>query len=193
MVIFISFLEIILPDSNMKRFIDMIVGLLIIVVIITPFIKIFSKDINIEKVFLSNSNKFKNEYIEEDEAILALQQDQVMEAYKKSVKKEIENLIEEKTNYEVRHIDMEIDSELDDEDYGKVKELSLVLKEKEEEKLKDKKSIKVDTIKEIGIIKTKKKNFEDENFEGSDKIKNIISKEYGLSEEKISTHLSRER
>lgn len=196
MVIFISFLEIVLPNSNMKRFIDMIVGFLIIVVIITPFIKIISKDIDIEKNFLLNSNKlnteFKNNYSEEKEEVLALQEKQIIESYEKGIERKIGNLIKEKTNYEVKNIDMEINRDLEDKNYGEIKELNIVLREKVDKNSENEKSIKIENIEEVWIKKNKE-NKSNEKFEESDKIKKIISKEYGLSEEKISASLSRER
>lgn len=196
MVIFISFLEIVLPNSNMKRFIDMIVGFLIIVVIITPFIKIISKDIDIEKNFLLNSNKLnteiKNNYSEEKEEVLALQEKQIIESYKKGIERKIGNLIKEKTNYEVKNIDMEINKDLEDKNYGEIKELNIVLREKVDKNSENEKSIKIENIEEVWIKKNKE-NKSNEKFEESDKIKKIISKEYGLSEEKISASLSRER
>lgn len=196
MVIFISFLEIVLPNSNMKRFIDMIVGFLIIVVIITPFIKIISKDIDIEKNFLLNSNKLnteiKNNYSEEKEEVLALQEKQIIESYEKGIERKIGNLIKEKTNYEVKNIDMEINRDLEDKNYGEIKELNIVLREKVDKNSENEKSIKIENIEEVWIKKNKE-NKSNEKFEESDKIKKIISKEYGLSEEKISASLSRER
>ena len=196
MVIFISFLEIVLPNSNMKRFIDMIVGFLIIVVIITPFIKIISKDIDIEKNFLLNSNKlnteFKNNYSEEKEEVLALQEKQIIKSYEKGIERKIGNLIKEKTNYEVKNIDMEINRDLEDKNYGEIKELNIVLREKVDKNSENEKSIKIENIEEVWIKKNKE-NKSNEKFEESDKIKKIISKEYGLSEEKISASLSRER
>lgn len=196
MVIFISFLEIVLPNSNMKRFIDMIVGFLIIVVIITPFIKIISKDIDIEKNFLLNSNKlnteFKNNYSEEKEEVLALQEKQIIESYEKGIERKIGNLIKEKTNYEVKNIDMEINRDLEDKNYGEIKELNIVLREKIDKNSENEKSIKIENIEEVWIKKNKE-NKSNEKFEESEKIKKIISKEYGLSEEKISASLSRER
>ncbi|MCG4583163.1 stage III sporulation protein AF, partial [Anaerosalibacter bizertensis] len=174
MVIFISFLEIVLPNSNMKRFIDMIVGFLIIVVIITPFIKIISKDIDIEKNFLLNSNKLnteiKNNYSEEKEEVLALQEKQIIESYKKGIERKIGNLIKEKTNYEVKNIDMEINKDLEDKNYGEIKELNIVLREKIDKNSENEKSIKIENIEEVWIKKNKE-NKSNEKFEESDKIK----------------------
>lgn len=52
-VFFTSAVEMILPDNNMKKYAKFVLGLLLIVVIITPLIKVFDKNFD----FYSYSNK----------------------------------------------------------------------------------------------------------------------------------------
>ncbi|MCB2288462.1 stage III sporulation protein AF [Clostridium sp. CS001] len=52
-VFFTSAVEMILPDNNMKKYAKFVLGLLLIVVIITPLIKVFDKSFD----FYSYSNK----------------------------------------------------------------------------------------------------------------------------------------
>ncbi len=52
-IIFITAVEMILPDNNMKKYAKFVLGLLLIVVIINPIIKIFNRDFN----FQAYSNK----------------------------------------------------------------------------------------------------------------------------------------
>ncbi len=46
-IFFITAVEMILPDNSMKKYAKFVLGLLLIVVIINPIIKIFDKDFNI--------------------------------------------------------------------------------------------------------------------------------------------------
>ena len=52
-IFFITAIEMILPDNNMKKYAKFVLGLMLIVVIINPIIKLFNKDFN----FSSYSNK----------------------------------------------------------------------------------------------------------------------------------------
>ena len=52
-IFFITAVEMILPDNNMKKYAKFVLGLMLIVVIINPVIKIFNKDFD----FYSYSNK----------------------------------------------------------------------------------------------------------------------------------------
>lgn len=90
MSIFISFLEIVLPRGNMKRFIDMIIGFLIIIVVINPFIKFINKDIDIERNIFTNMNRFNIEYTEND-SIEDLQQNQITSVYINKIKEDIKD------------------------------------------------------------------------------------------------------
>ena len=55
--VIVSIIEIIIPNNNMKRYIDMVIGLLIIIVIITPFIKLLNKDFDIDKEIFKKEMK----------------------------------------------------------------------------------------------------------------------------------------
>ncbi|WP_209123084.1 stage III sporulation protein AF [Alkalihalobacillus sp. BA299] len=45
-ILLATILELLLPNSNMQRYVKMVVGLLLLVIILNPLLSIFSKDIN---------------------------------------------------------------------------------------------------------------------------------------------------
>ncbi|GCD09452.1 stage III sporulation protein AF [Clostridium tagluense] len=63
-IFFITAVEMILPDNNMKKYAKFVLGLMLIVVIINPIIKIFNKDFN----FYSYTNKATS-YMESSTAV----------------------------------------------------------------------------------------------------------------------------
>jgi len=63
-IFFITAVEMILPDNNMKKYAKFVLGLMLIVVIINPIIKIFNKDFD----FYSYSNKAAS-YMESSTAV----------------------------------------------------------------------------------------------------------------------------
>jgi len=189
MSIFISFLEIVLPKGNMKRFIDMIIGFLIIIVVINPFIKFINKDIDIERNIFTSINRFNNEYKESD-SIEALQQDQITSVYINKLKEDIKDQIEYNSDYKVSVLNVLIVEDTEDEDYGKIKKIELVLEYKEED-IKDKDIIKVDNTKEVCVKLNNNKTLNREELKDSEKIVNIISKQYNLPTDRISVYLNR--
>lgn len=67
-IFFITAVEMILPDNNMKKYAKFVLGLMLIVVIINPIIKIFNKDFD----FYSYSNKATN-YMESSTVVADIQ------------------------------------------------------------------------------------------------------------------------
>ncbi|MBZ9688009.1 stage III sporulation protein AF [Clostridium estertheticum] len=67
-IFFITAVEMILPDNNMRKYAKFVLGLLLIVVIINPIIKIFHKDFD----FYSYSNKATN-YMESSTVVTDMQ------------------------------------------------------------------------------------------------------------------------
>ena len=78
----------------------------------------------------------------------------------------------------------------EDEDYGQIKKIELVLEYKEED-IKDKDIIKVDNTKEVCVKLNNNKTLNREELKDSEKIVNIISKQYNLPTDRISVYLNR--
>jgi stage III sporulation protein AF len=191
MFVFITLLEIILPSSNMKKYIDMIVGLLIIIVLINPFIKIISKDIDIDKNIFSSMNKFNYEY-KEDTGFDLIKQEQISEAYINSIKGKVKDILKDNASYFVQDVQITIEDNANSNEYGTIKKMNLVLEEKvKEEKDKNDKndSIKIHNVEQIIVSTTNSSKPEYREFEDGDDIKKIISNDFGLSTEDINIYL----
>lgn len=184
--VLISIIEIVLPNNNMKRYIDMIIGFLIIIVIINPFVKLFHKDFNIDKeIFQKTGEQIKFEYM--DNLDLALtQEEQVKEIYIGKIEDEIMDLIHQTTNYRVENMNVSIYE--DNIQYGNIKDIELILKKDEKEE-EPKNLITVSSIEEISIGEKKESStalieLDDEG------IKNLISKNHSISKENIKIFLN---
>ena len=184
--VLISIIEIVLPNNNMKRYIDMIIGFLIIIVIINPFVKLFHKDFNIDKeIFQKTGEQIKFEYM--DNLDLALtQEEQVKEVYIGKIEDEITDLIHQTTNYRVENMNVSIYE--DNIQYGNIKDIELILKKDENEE-EPKNLITVSSIEEISIGEKKESStalieLDDEG------IKNLISKNHSISKENIKIFLN---
>lgn len=184
--VLISIIEIVLPNNNMKRYIDMIIGFLIIIAIINPFVKLFHKDFNIDReIFQKTGEQIKFEYM--DNLDLALtQEEQVKEIYIGKIEDEIMDLIHQTTNYRVENMNVSIYE--DNIQYGNIKDIELILKKDEKEE-EPKNLITVSSIEEISIGEKKESSttlieLDDEG------IKNLISKNHSISKENIKIFLN---
>ncbi|SHH54274.1 stage III sporulation protein AF [Sporanaerobacter acetigenes] len=190
MSIFISFLEIVLPRGNMKRFIDMIIGFLIIIVVINPFIKFINKDIDIERNIFTNMNRFNIEYTEND-SIEDLQQNQITSVYINKLKEDIKDQVEYNFGYKVIDLNVLIVEDMEDKDYGQIRKIELILEDRKDENIKDENIIKVDNTKEVWVKWNNNNTSDREKLKNSEKIVNIISKQYNLPKDRISVYLNR--
>lgn len=185
-IFFVAFIEIMLPKSNMKRYINMILGLLIILVLINPIIKFMSSDIDIEREVFKNmskeifiNNKENLDYIE-------TQNRNIIEIYKNKLKNEIKDLIELDGRYKIvkTNILIEENSKLDN--YGEIKEIEIYLDINTNDN-KSSMNIKVDDIDKI-VINNGKANstkYTETSIPEFETIINSISSNYKVPKEKI--------
>ncbi|SHD77165.1 conserved protein of unknown function [[Clostridium] ultunense Esp] len=172
----------------MKRYIDMVIGLLIIIVLITPFIKLIQKDFQVDReVFFNTVDQIEYEYKENAE-LASLQEGQVKEIYVSKIKDEIEGLILETTEYIVDGINISIHE--DGINYGEIRDVEIILKENrgKDERMDD--YVTVVQIEEVNVGSSKEKTVKLQEFENSERIVDIIYKNYNISKENIRVFLN---
>lgn len=186
-IIFTTLFQIIIPSSSMKKYINMIIGLLIILVIMNPFIKILNDNIDIEKTMFANITE-KNYKIKNttNEDLVKLQQEQTINLYKEKIITEIKNLIETNTDYIVCDIDLEIEDDVNNKDFGKLKFIQIDINEAYKD---DENSIKVEKINSIHITSNNREDFNNSIPVESTKIKNLLYQKYGLYEGNIQIYI----
>ncbi|MBU5437547.1 stage III sporulation protein AF [Tissierella sp. MSJ-40] len=188
MFIFISIVELVLPNGNMKKYINMIVGLLIIFTIINPFIKLFNIDLNLDKAVFNQISQ-QDIAINEDKEFLLNQEKQVAMLYEEKIRREIIELVEVNTTFKIS--EMNIDINTDEDDYGNIALLELVIEEKQET-IEDKNKI---VIKEVKPIIIGEKSVHKKDYKKSDndeEIKELISQKYNLEKENILVFIKTE-
>ena len=137
--VIISIVDIIMPKGKMKRYVDFIIGILIIFTIISPFTRLRNINFNLDRE-ISN---FNDETISSKE-IFNKQEDQIEQIYLSNLSNELKEIVERETGYRVKAIDIET---LPDEQHLFIlDEISLVL---EYEKVNSKDGIKIQKI-EVG-------------------------------------------
>lgn len=164
----------------MKKYVNFIIGLIVIFTFINPFINFMNLNLNLDKKVFSYGEIDLENY----ENISKKQEDLVEKLYFKKIENEVKNIIEEENDYFVVNVNTFI--EKDPENYGKINYLEIVLD-------LDKKNIK---NKKIEI---KKVNIEQEinkhkynNKEEYKNIREIISDKLGIDKESIYISLKDE-
>lgn len=182
--IFISILEIILPKGNIKRYVNMIIGIIIIIVIINPFIKLITSNIDIEREVFSNifdSNKQFNKG-----NLKKIHEEEILKTYKHKLSNDIKNSIENNTKFIVTDVFIELDLE-DSENYGIIKSITLNIDNHKDKEVSGK--IVVENIN-IDI-----NNDNNDKLDTSDSIEiknkellNLLSSRYNISTDSIKIY-----
>lgn len=134
--VIISLVELIIPKGNMKRYVDFIIGIVIVFTVISPFTKMFNFDINLDKEI----EKFSNNIVTKEG--VKTQNKQIEEIFKKSLAKDIEEIVSENTNYKIK--DINVVTKPDEQNLLLIQNISIIL---DTENKSNEKEIKVEKVR----------------------------------------------
>lgn len=118
--IIISLVDLIMPKGKLRRYVDFIMGILIIFTVISPFTRLNNISLDLDKEVSNFNSKVVSQ-----ETILQDQRLQIEKLYKNNLTKEVIKVTEENTSYEVK--DVNIITVPDKENIFKVEKLIVVL------------------------------------------------------------------
>lgn len=117
--VIITLVELVMPKGSMRRYINFVVGLLIIFTVINPFINLTNLDFQLDReVFRNIDNQYDNE-----EAVIDGQESQIESLYKEKIAREVIDFVEDNTEYRISRLNVEINK--DEENFGLISHLSI--------------------------------------------------------------------
>lgn len=177
--ILISIAELIMPKGNMKKYINMVIGLLIIFTIISPIAKLLKLNFNLDQTVFNYSKANIHEFKENNELYIQ-QEKQIEKIYKEKIANEVTRLIEEKTDYRVVDISLGIIDKVDS--YGEIEYLNIIVGEGTQVILENK--IYVEKVEPVKINRDLR-NTEVLNDEYED-LKDLICNSYLVDKDRIN-------
>ena len=175
-IIFIMFLDTIIPNSSMKRYINVIVGLMIIVVVIKPFVLIKEYADNFNMNIIETTSYIEQSGSGADSTeIIKFQRQKAVEIFENNIKKRVEKIVDKSVNSEFEEvsIDLELDKDFESNRFGEIKSIKVSI---------SKSSKKVLEVDRVRIMVN----------EGMEVNKNVINKdkvEYNLNNSKIRSDI----
>lgn len=185
--IVISILEIVIPNSNLKKYVNMFIGFLIIIVVITPIVKLLDRHYDIEKEIFRNIVEEIEIQNYDNEKILLVQENQIKELYINKIKADVSQILKEVTDYDISTINISIYE--DDINFGNIKDVEIVLKDKKNENIEGDDSIKVINIEEISL-KNQEKNEDLSLTAEKEKIIEYLHDRYKVSKDNIKVFIN---
>ncbi len=129
-IIFITFVEILIPNSNHKKYINVVVGFLLMIIILNPLTKLIGGEIDFEEGIIKVSNQLELDTAKNRlNNIQYSNDDVVVKIYKNEITKQLKNRIEQNDEYLVEDVLVEVVEEAESPDFGLIKSFSITLKE----------------------------------------------------------------
>ncbi len=190
-MIFITLLDILMPNSDMKRYTKVIAGLIIILVIIKPFLMIKSFDTQFRMKVLETTALLDVNIENKGRELEEYQKAQALELYKANIVKQIKNVISESNSINKEGIDikMHIDSEAKGIEYGTIRSMIITISHADKSVISVSKveSIKISSDKNVINENNGEYNLNDSNL--CSQIKNSVHNYIGLSKESITVKI----
>ncbi|WP_058485262.1 stage III sporulation protein AF [Defluviitalea phaphyphila] len=184
-VIFSEFIQMLMPEGHFRKYIKMILSLILILILIRPIMSIFfkSEDEFYNLIKLNQLEIEKQSILNESSYITNKQDELIMETYKLKLKNQIDKLIEGNIDAQADVVEIIVNENKKDENFGNIEEVYIVIKEEEESN-----GIKINEIEPIKINIKKEKVKEEigiKNTELEKNIKNLLINFYNLSSDNI--------
>lgn len=187
-IILISFLEILMPEGKIKKYLKLIFGFIVMLIILNPIIDFINDNNELEnEVFKISSELTKKEYSFINSNIENKQVEQLASLYKNRIEEDIVFRVESKYDVKVTSVSVEIDSSTE-EKMGEIKRLELSVSEK-----KDNPKQEAIPIVKIDVSDSQQDDIQNNNtVEEKDlnnglikKIQEDISNIYSLDDDKV--------
>ena len=191
-IVFIMFLDTIMPNSSLKRYINVVVGLLVIVTVIKPFVLVREYAESFSSEFLETMNFVEQSgNVTDSERISKYQQYQAVEIFESNLKDQITKLVENNVGreYEGVLVELDLEKDMDKKDFGSIKSVRVSLRKEGKEVIEvDKININISegTGENKNVINKDKVEYNLNDSKISKEIKDVISKALGISESVVS-------
>ncbi len=193
LILLATILELLLPNSSLQRYVKMVVGLLLLVIILSPLLSILSKDVDswvssigivnqIQEKDIQNSVEIKKREIQR--AQLAYISEQVAVQLKRQVEEELVHRFDK----EVVDVHVALDDFLEEEDYlNSIKQVSIYLRGSKSDVVSDNESIAAVAI--VNIDTSKRVEPVEETTVSKQEILKYLAATWPVSQEKIGVFM----
>lgn len=187
-IIFVSFLEILMPDGKIKKYLNLILGFIVMLIILNPIIDFLNNNGELEnEVFKISSELNKKEYSFINTNIENKQMEQLACLYKNRIEEDIVYRVESKYDVKVTKVNVEIE-ESTKEKMGDIKRLELSVMgktEKTNEEAIPIVKIDISNSEQEDIPKENVNQDKNPNISLRKKIQEDISNIYNLNDDNV--------
>lgn len=195
LILIATFLDLLLPNSGMRRYVKLVVGLLLILVILSPVLELFQFDyerlLTVQEEWDKRGESiFSSKVSANRERLESWQQSAILAEVAKSWEMEIKKELEDRFNLTVVDLQLQLISQ---EEKVEIDSLSLVLAMKEElrerelrETKQQIKPVKPVVIEIAPLRRETKESVSEEEKKIEEEVLTYLSKEWNISVDKMT-------
>ena len=176
--IIITLVDLVMPKGSMRRYINFVIGLLIIFAVINPFVNLSNLDLQLDREVFRNIDN-QSEY---NEGIIEGQEALIESLYKDKIVKEVTDFVKDNTEYTISSLDVEIDKT--EGNFGAINYLNISIHHEDIEVIENSIEILVKPV----VLEYKTKKEEDDEFLH---IKELISDRYKIEKDSINISINK--
>lgn len=191
-LVLITIINNLVGDSSYKKYVNLISGMILMILVISPFLNLFDINENIDyyfskNTFTNNTENINNELISMEETKMQL----IIDEYKKEIESTTKQLLEKQGLY-ISKFHVDINENFDDESFGEIEQMDLVASYTEnfESEIAEKvEKVEIEKIEIDDERETSEENQEniDSNLSNSEiYLKNLLSDFYNIKLKNIN-------
>lgn len=125
-IIFSAFVEMMLPNNNFKKYINLVLGFITIIAILNPLKNFLFKTETVDfKVFSMSSQIENNSLLSQKDIYENNQKNLIISTYKQQLKEQITKLVSEKENLNIEDIYIEVNEDFESDKFSQIKQIKL--------------------------------------------------------------------
>lgn len=175
-IIFIVFIEMIIPSDKFKKYVKLVTGLVLMIMIINPIVKLVDEGYSLDKITIDSFNVFDNGQIQADtKRVQGIQNSQIVNVYKENLTKEIKSTVLAINNVKSADVSIDIIEDTKSKNFGEIKGLKIKIDLKNQDNNQ--------LVKKIDVNITKEEKPGDKVIND---IKEALAQTYDIQKEKIN-------
>ena len=185
-ILLATIIDLLLPSSSMQKYAKMVIGLLLMLIILTPVFSIFK--VNVDKLFtainsssISQENSSKNLLDLKKKEIQASQDAYILEQMAVQLEEGVKEELVKEYGVEVSGVEVHMKDEKGEKSFENISSISLSVQPKENKHTASVSEVEVVSINTSEPIKKEKK----ENDEKLKKVQSFLSKKWDMNKKQI--------
>ncbi|NLZ55023.1 MAG: stage III sporulation protein AF [Thermoanaerobacteraceae bacterium] len=188
-VMFAAFVDFLIPENNFLRYVKVFLGLLVVIVMISPLMPFFNKDLSFEEIPFVYEDFFDNKsIISMSDSLNKINKELAIDGYKANIEKYISEEIAGLTLYNIKNVAVIINKDLSSSDFGKITQVKITLSENLSNGKSEQEKISIEKIK-IGDKKAESSVFVENPNEEFKNIIEYLTENFDILEKNIYIEL----